>query len=191
MLLEIIMESILSMDADTASAVIESMSPDELDIVNGYINSMEDSSSVLESIYDTLYSMNDAELEATLESFTDDELDFIVANESIFGKRNSSVADRRIAKAMRQQNTNPTAKTDSAIDKAAKVSNVLNKDVGVAASNAIFNLKQKIRGVSKAATKTLPANDPVADIRAQREEITNKVREANQRGAELRRTHSY
>lgn len=190
MLLDIIMESILSMDADTASAVIESMSPDELDIVNDYIASMNDPSAAMEAIYDVLSSMDSEELKATLESFSDEELDFIVANESIFGKRNTAVAERRIAKAIQQQ-SNPTARTDNAIDKAAKVSNVLNKDVGVAASNAIFNLKQKIRGVSKAATKTLPANDPVADIRAQREEIANKVREANQRGAELRRTHSY
>lgn len=179
MLLDIIMESILSMDADTTSAVIESMSPDELDIVNDYINSMEDSSSVLESIYAALYSMDDAELEATLESFTDDELDFIVANESIFGKRNSSVADRRIAKAIKQQNEDSTTKTDSAIDKAAKVSDVLHKDLGVAASNVVYNLKKKIRGVS--------TPDPVADVRAERKEIAQKLNELNKRGDELRR----
>lgn len=180
--LESIISAMFEMDSESLNAAIESMSPEELNTINNYIDSVMDTDSVLESIYDALASMDEETLVATLESFSDEELDFIVANEAFgFGKRNTKAADKAIAKAMAQQK-NPNARTDSVIDGAASVNNVLQSDVKTLAHNI---RKLGVAGAIKRAAK--PKDDPVAEIRDQRNAIATAVANANKRGEELRR----
>ena len=181
MLIDLIMESFLSMDDEEKTLALESMSPEEIDLVSNYIDTISDPEIILESIYEVLASMDEDTLVATLESFSDEELDFIVANESIFKSRYEK-AQQRIAKEEQKKN-NPTAQTDSGIDKIAKINNILHKDVGTIASNAAYKIRNKL-GSGNTAT------DPVADIRDQRNEIARKIAEANKRGEELRRTRT-
>lgn len=181
MLIDLIMESFLSMDDEEKSIALESMSSEELDLVSNYIDTISDPEIILESIYEVLASMDEDTLVATLESFSDGELDFIVANESIFKSRYEK-AQQRIAKEEQKKN-NPTAQTDSGIDKIAKVNNILHKDVGTIASNAAYKIRNKLGGRNT-------ATDPVADIRDQRNEIARKIAEANKRGEALKRART-
>ena len=181
MLIDLIMESFLSMDDEEKTLALESMSPEEIDLVSNYIDTISDPEIILESIYEVLASMDEDTLVATLESFSDEELDFIVANESIFKSRYEK-AQQRIAKEEQKKN-NPTAQTDSGIDKIAKINNILHKDVGTIASNAAYKIRNKLGGRNT-------ATDPVADIRDQRNEIARKIAEANKRGEALKRART-
>lgn len=181
MLIDLIMESFLSMDDEEKSIALESMSSEELDLVSNYINTISDPEVILESIYEVLASMDEDTLVATLESFSDEELDFIVANESIFKSRYEK-AQQRIAKEEQKKN-NPTARTDSGIDRIAKVNDILHKDVGTIASNAAYKIRNKLSGGNT-------ATDPVASVRNERNEIARKIAEANKRGEELRRART-
>lgn len=181
MLIDLIMESFLDMNDEEKSIAIESMSPEEIDLVSNYIDTISDPEIILESIYEVLASMDEDTLVATLESFSDEELDFIVANESIFKSRYEK-AQQRIAKEEQKKN-NPTAQTDSGIDKIAKINNILHKDVGTIASNAAYKIRNKLGGGNT-------ATDPVADIRDQRNEIARKIAEANKRGEALKRART-
>lgn len=109
MLLDIIMESLASMDDETLNYALESMSADELEIVNNYIanetssgESDDDYANALESAVYELNSMSDEDVQAVLESLDDDVINDLVAMESAIVKANesaviSSIRDKILA----------------------------------------------------------------------------------------------
>ena len=95
MLLDIIMESLKSMDDETLNAALESMDDEELDIVNNYIdNSANDGeqsdddayADALEATVYELNSMDEEDVAAVLESLDEDTVADLMAMENfIFG----------------------------------------------------------------------------------------------------------
>ena len=95
MLLDIIMESLKSMDDETLNAALESMDDEELDIVNNYIdNSSNDEeqsdddayADALEATVYELNSMDEEDVAAVLESLDEDTAADLMAMENfIFG----------------------------------------------------------------------------------------------------------
>ena len=171
--LESILEAFLEMSDEIREAAIESLSEDETNMILDYI----DTTAAIESIFNALAEMDDETLDATLESFSESELNFLAANESLIKSRYERAQDK-IAKVQAQQKSNPTEKTDKAIDAISKVNNALHQDVGSIASNAAFNIKKKLAGAKANMTA---ANNSTHN------EILRKIAEANKRGAELSR----
>ena len=88
MLLDIIMESLASMDDETLDYALESMSEDELEIVNDYIANTANVSDdtymdALEAAVYELNSMSDEEVIAVLESLDEETIDDLISMEGI------------------------------------------------------------------------------------------------------------
>ena len=95
MLLDIIMESLASMDDETLDYALESMSEEELEIVNNYVanatgavESADDTSDdayvdALEAAVYELNSMSDEDVIAVLESLDDETVEDLIAMEGI------------------------------------------------------------------------------------------------------------
>ena len=157
---KIMLESVLDMDNEDFSEILEALSDNEIDdlceaLEN--INSNQDITDTgtetvkaLEDVMAIMHQMNDDELINALESLSDEELDFIMANESLFNKTGND--------------------------------NIQSK---------VSSLANKIRSFGSRKTASKSNNeDPVADIRAQQNEIARKVMEAKKRGEELKSAHS-
>ena len=92
MLLDIIMESLLSMDNETLDYALESMSAEELEIVNDYISGATESAdddsddAYMDALEAAVYELNDMsedDVIAVLESLDEDVVDDLIAMEGI------------------------------------------------------------------------------------------------------------
>ena len=85
MLMDVIMESLMSMDEETLNYALESMSEDEMEIINGYldeINEQEDDDIATEAAWakDTIGGIMDLDedgIDGLLESVTDEEFEYL------------------------------------------------------------------------------------------------------------------
>ena len=158
---KIMLESVLDMDNEDFSEILEALSDNEIDDLcealenidsnSDLIDTSAETAKALEDVMAIMHQMSDDDLINALESLSDEELDFIMANESLFNKTGND--------------------------------NIQSK---------VSSLANKIRSFGSRKTTSKSNNeDPVADIRAQQNEIARKVMEAKKRGEELKSAHSY
>lgn len=143
MLLDIIMESLLSMDDETLDYALESMSAEELEIVNGYLSDATESAdedesddAYMDALEAAVYELNDMSEEdiiAVLESLDEDVVDDLIAMEGIIsgaaklaGKASGSVVGAAKKAGAGIKNGATTLKNEAA-DAADNVSRGLSK----------------------------------------------------------------
>ena len=86
MLMDIIMESLATMDEETLNAVLESMDEEEMDLVNGYLDELdteEDDADMTEEdiddVVEAFMGLNEEELDQAIESISNEEFEYLEA----------------------------------------------------------------------------------------------------------------